>query len=461
MPVSPATDQPASNAPLVSLIIACRNVGPYIDAAIWSARRQSLADIEILVIDDGSTDDTRQRLAAHVAADQRLRLLDGPGRGPAAARNIGLQAARGTWIGILDGDDILHPRRLELMLSASVTATSDILADNQILFYEDGSPSQYLLQGADWQQPRPIDLPLYIRANTMFGKGPALGYLKPLIRRSRFADATLRYDESLRIGEDYDLVARLLRDGARFAFLPTAWYFYRRHNASISFRLADSDLAALIAAADRFQSTLPAQLTATHMAARQRRVGLLRAHHFARLVARLKARDLVGAIADLVWHPSLLPLLLNATCEGLQRRLRRTPPAATPGQVMSHTEKACSLIWAGDPAVAATTLAWLAGLGWQTDLHAVPEAGGAAVAHQSDTMALAMTTSRNRQLVLCKMERLLDLVPYLLSPDALVGVLKTPGTPAAGLAAPDIAWVTAGTLDRDQLGERLRALGLG
>jgi succinoglycan biosynthesis protein ExoO len=344
------------------------------------------------------------------------------------------------------------------MLQAPAAATSNIIADNQILFYEDGSPSQYLLQGADWQQARTIDLPLYIRANTMFGKGPALGYLKPLIRRDRIADDAQRYDESLRIGEDYDLVVRLLRGGASFAFLPAAWYFYRRHSASISFRLADSDLSALITAADRFQAALPAQLTEALQAARQRRIGLVRAHLFALLVGKLKARNLFGALADLIRHPDLLPLLVNATREGVQRRLVKARTAGPRDTATDPATKKCGLIWEGDPASAAAVLTWLTHAGWQPTLHPVKR--DAATIHQDGADALALTTARNSQLVLCNADSQLDLVPYLLSPDALVGVIQAAGERRAMNEQPVIRFTAAEHVDDAQRGQRLRALGL-
>lgn len=409
--------EPAS--PIVSIIIACRDVGRYIDAAIWSARRQSLANIEILIVDDVSSDDTRQRIEAHAAEDHRLRLFTGTGTGPAAARNIALSAARGQWVGILDGDDVIHPRRLEWLLAAATERRADIIAENQILFHEDGSASHYLLEIADWAEPRKIDLPLYIRANTMFGKGPALGYLKPLIRRDRLRDAADFYDESLRIGEDYDFIARLLRRGAVFQFLPSALYFYRRHNASISYRLGGGDLTSLIDAADRFQSTLPPDMPAANAAAHIRRQGLVRARDFATLVVALKARQAKSALILMCRDPVLLKLLADAAFGGLARRWRQRFAKSAPPR---RPDKTCLLLWHGDRHAATAIEGWLASLGWQVNFVACSDHYLALNLDRPAADLIRLTDARHCRLVVCNDARLRDCLPFLLAP-AITSVL--------------------------------------
>lgn len=421
-----------NGAPRLSLIVTSKNLESYIDAALWSARRQSLRRIEIIVIDDGSTDGTRRRIARHMQEDARLILLDGPGRGPAAARNLGIQAARGDWIAILDGDDIMHPRRLELLLAEALACNADILADNQILFFEDGSPSAFLLEGDEWKERRQIELGDYIRANIMFESNAPLGYLKPLFRRRLFEDAAARYDESLRIGEDYDLVARLLWDGARFAYVPGAFYFYRRHRHSISFRLGSAEIASLIAAADRFHARLSdaPQLRAV---SQRRRDALVRIGHFTRCVERLKSRAFAAAALDLFRYPSIWPLLRDAAKDGLGRRLRErlkkslpmqaTTSPATTGQATALPEAAARpaksfvLLTRGKVPPAAL-LASLEQGGWRGRVVDCAAIAPTLTAGFIGPELLAMTMARDARLVLYDDAQLLDLAPYLLSPDA-------------------------------------------
>ena len=91
-------------APRFSVIIPTYNRGSVIEEAIDSVMAQRAGDFELIVVDDGSTDDTRQRLAR--IHDRRLRRLSLPHRGVAAARNAGLSAGRGTLISFLDSDDL-------------------------------------------------------------------------------------------------------------------------------------------------------------------------------------------------------------------------------------------------------------------------------------------------------------------------------------------------------------------
>ncbi len=105
-PTSPA---PAS----ISTVIPAFNAASLVGAAIESALSQSVPPLEVIVVDDGSEDDTA---AAAARVDPRVRVIQQPNRGPAAARNAGIRAARGEWIALLDADDTWFPERLAAQL---------------------------------------------------------------------------------------------------------------------------------------------------------------------------------------------------------------------------------------------------------------------------------------------------------------------------------------------------------
>lgn len=105
-------------APLVSIVMPAFNAGTTIAASIRSVLNQTYANWELLIVDDGSTDNTRS-VVGNFLADQRIRLLVGPGRGgPARARNVGLDAAKGDMVAFLDSDDqwIAHKTEVQLAL---------------------------------------------------------------------------------------------------------------------------------------------------------------------------------------------------------------------------------------------------------------------------------------------------------------------------------------------------------
>lgn len=102
----------ASSSFAVSVVIPSHNCASYLPEAIDSARAQSLPPIEIIVVDDGSTDNSAQVLA-ECARDSRVRCLTKPRGGPGSARNTGIRVAKGEWIALLDADDVWMPDHLE------------------------------------------------------------------------------------------------------------------------------------------------------------------------------------------------------------------------------------------------------------------------------------------------------------------------------------------------------------
>lgn len=99
--------------PLVTVVIPTYNYGAYVGQAIESALAQTYPAVEVVVVDDGSTDDTPARLAAY---GDRIRVVRQANQGLSAARNAGIAAAAGEFIALLDSDDAFHPRKLELQL---------------------------------------------------------------------------------------------------------------------------------------------------------------------------------------------------------------------------------------------------------------------------------------------------------------------------------------------------------
>src|SRR6185437_11144924 len=95
----------------VSVVIPTYNSGPLVTEAVESVLAQTLPAAEVLVVDDGSTDDTPERLAAY---GERIRYLPQANQGVAAARNRGIREATGDLIAFLDADDVWHPRKLEI-----------------------------------------------------------------------------------------------------------------------------------------------------------------------------------------------------------------------------------------------------------------------------------------------------------------------------------------------------------
>lgn len=309
--------------PAVSILMVARNTGALIGDAILSARQQTFADIELIVIDDRSTDDTRAVAEHHAAQDPRVRVFAAPESGLAAVRNASLAAARGRWVTILDSDDLLHPTHIARLVAAAERTGAEIVAANMVSFaiHNGFTRTSLFAAGPEWSEERYLDLTGYVAANGATADGVVTGYLKPLFCAAFLRNRGIVYDTRLRIGEDYDLVARALAAGARYLFLPRPTYFYRRHADSTSHRLSVADLSGMLAAADA-----PARIdggSAVRHAVAHRICGIRSALAHARAIEALKARRAVAAIWALGLDGRAWRALARSVIEGGSRRLRR------------------------------------------------------------------------------------------------------------------------------------------
>lgn len=146
---------------LISVIVAAYNIEAYIERGVESICRQTYRNLEIIVVDDGSTDQTGAICDRLMAEDQRVRVIHKANGGPAEARNVGIAQAGGSYIGFVDGDDWIDPDMYEKMLSAlleqnadiaicryrqvHITHTEDASVDRAILF-EDQEALQYYVE---------------------------------------------------------------------------------------------------------------------------------------------------------------------------------------------------------------------------------------------------------------------------------------------------------------------------
>ncbi|EIZ78459.1 glycosyl family 2 [Novosphingobium sp. Rr 2-17] len=295
-------NQSSDGTPLVSILVVARNTAAYIGAALQSAREQTYKALDILVVDDGSTDTTRAVAQAHAVADERVRVLDGPRAGLSAARNTSLAAAQGQWAAILDSDDVLHPRHIERLVQQAHARSAHIVAANMVSFSTnaDRLSSWLFADGGAWTQPHRIGLADYVRANSAAGDAVSAGYLKPLFDMAFLRSHAVQYDVRLRIAEDYDLVARLMDRGASFEYLPEPTYFYRRHSSSTSHRHSVKDLSAMLALADNLK--VSAQDDALRTAIAARKDGIRAALRHARAIEGPKPATRAASLG--LWVPT-------------------------------------------------------------------------------------------------------------------------------------------------------------
>ena len=295
----------AHDAPLVSVVIAAHDAERFVGNAIRAALDQRDIALEVIVADDASHDGTPAVVTAF--ADPRVRLVRlAVNAGPGGARNAAIGKARGAWIAVLDADDAMEPGRLARLAGVAKVWEADVVADD-LLIVREGRPSEPMFGAVPLPMVAPLRLEQLLAGSRVFGGRRDLGYLKPLFRRAFLADHALRYDPSLRVGEDFDLLARVLAAGAVGALVGVPGYRYRVRAGSISHRLDAPRLRAMLAADERLARDH--DLSAPARRALRRRRGSFRdALAFTLAVEALKDGRVMDAAAALVRRPSALPL---------------------------------------------------------------------------------------------------------------------------------------------------------
>ena len=208
--------------PLVSVIIPTYNPGNSLERAVKSILDQTYASWELIIVDDASTEKLDERLRSQTLADKRIRALrlDRNG-GPAVARNAGLALSSGDWIAVLDDDDVWLPTRLERLVATAELCSADMVFDN-ILGYDDHSRE---VTGPIFKRV-PDQLTLLDVLADQYEGIHNLGYIKPMIKREFFTAHALKYDESLRGGEDLLLLIALLTRGIMNRGIDEPLYVY-------------------------------------------------------------------------------------------------------------------------------------------------------------------------------------------------------------------------------------------
>jgi succinoglycan biosynthesis protein ExoO len=325
---------PAHAAPRVSLMIANYNGGPFLEDAVRSAMRQTVEDIEILIADDMSSDDSPQTARRLELLDARVRFIPAErNTGPAGARNRALAAARGEWVAVLDSDDLMHPSRLEHLLAAAQDRGADIVADDLVVFDHalHGKAARFLQQ-PESDAPFELTPQRYFRQTVMYGAKPNLGFLKPMIRRAALEAAGLRYDEDLRIAEDDDLIVRALAAGLCYWVVPQLTYFYRKHGQSISHRTSVADLEAMAKVSERIPTLFPSADAPTRHAI-ARRMGATRdALVFEHFLKAARERRLPAALKTLAGRPLAARLLRLPLAARLRLRKKGQVASCADGQ---------------------------------------------------------------------------------------------------------------------------------
>ncbi len=209
---------------LVSVIITAYNYARYLPDALQSCRAQTYRPIEIIVVDAGSTDNTREV----VAGFPEVKYIYQDNQGPAAGRNTGLRYAQGEFIQLLDADDTISPTKIARCVQAyREHPEAGLVYTDFVICHPDMQP--WAGRQRRWSMPQGNNvLPLIIqRINPFFANHCAL------IRRQSIA-AVGGFNEKLKNGEDWFLWVRMAANGVNFYFIDEPLAQYRMTPNSFS-----------------------------------------------------------------------------------------------------------------------------------------------------------------------------------------------------------------------------------
>lgn len=308
----------------VTVIIPAFNASRYIAAAIGSVRDGSEPDVEILVADDASTDDTVACVAAIAARDDQVRLIPSAvNAGPGAARNRALAEARGDWVAVLDADDQYHPDRLRSLLDLAQRFGADVVSDNLMLCRD--ASEEPMIPASSLPEAKILEATEFVERNIVRRGQPRVsyGFMKPVIRRSFLLDHDIRYEEG-RFAEDYIFGLTMLLAGATWTVSPEPLYRYTVRPGSLTESHSPHDLSWLIEAERRLLDHPRVRAGAKLRSAMQAHLRSVEmAMNWENFAIGIKSRDLWLTAGSLVAHPGSVVHICRETALALPRAVTK------------------------------------------------------------------------------------------------------------------------------------------
>ncbi len=222
-------------APKVSVIVPVYNVENYVRQCIESILAQTFTDWELLLVDDGTPDNSGCICDEYAQQDGRIRVFHKKNGGVSSARNLGLENAKGKWITFVDSDDFIGPRYLEQLNTSTIISPEIDFVQCGLQNYENGKVSinqRYEIFKSD-------------DSAVVFNKFRGLTFSK-WFKRDIIIKNNIRFDERMRVAEDYAFTVDYIRHIERYAFSDCIDYFYRIHQQSATRRertISDYDVA--------------------------------------------------------------------------------------------------------------------------------------------------------------------------------------------------------------------------
>lgn len=217
---------------VVSIVVSVYNVERYLAECIESILKQTYRNIEILLIDDGSLDNSGKICDNYAEKDSRIKVIHKENGGASSARNVGLEEAKGEFVMFIDGDDFVDEHYIEKMYNNSQKNNSDLVFCGYWK-YIDGKNEQ-----AQENLPKSIDVNIKNKAFIKFFsafisyKNNIMGCCWRILYKKKILK-DVRFNEQIRIAEDLLFVLQVILKANTLSFISEGLYFYRQNSQSV------------------------------------------------------------------------------------------------------------------------------------------------------------------------------------------------------------------------------------
>lgn len=214
----------------ISVIVPVYNVEKYIEKCIRSIMKQTLEEIEIIVVNDGSLDRSLEIIDRLMKEDQRIKVITKKNGGVSSARNTGIKIATGKYIQHIDGDDWVEKDFLKSMYEFAEKENLDIVVSD---YYEDYfDEKKKMKKGKKKSEKIIFDSKEYLK--DLFYDDDAPAMWNKLFKTSLYKENNIFYPENISIGEDLSTTPRLIYFSKKIGYLKKAFYHYMQNPKSIT-----------------------------------------------------------------------------------------------------------------------------------------------------------------------------------------------------------------------------------
>lgn len=211
--------------PVISVIIPVYNVEKYLSECIESVLAQTMADIEVILVDDGSTDSSGEICEKYKRKDERVTVVHQNNQGAAAARNAGVRLAKGQYIGFVDGDDWIAPEMYEKLLKGFLNDDIEIVGSGINIYRDEKNVTE--INYADNLQILTGDEICRLLLRRKFSSSCCT----KLFRRNIFEHFSFSTEKT---NEDFEILFKIFLHIKNVCVMPDSYYYYRRNDTSIT-----------------------------------------------------------------------------------------------------------------------------------------------------------------------------------------------------------------------------------